>query len=118
MPIPMYLNYTLNLALSVARVQVYTIKKDVLRFFGQPVQALNFLYSNTDKIFPLDRLVCFHKFFYFCSHLKDLFTKCIYLILLLEQLAKSHLKAVILNIEATFTLCGMGGVVAKECIFL
>ena len=52
MPIPMYLNYTLNLALSVARVQVYTIKKDVLRFSGQPVQALNLLYSNTGKIFP------------------------------------------------------------------
>ena len=66
MPIPMYLNYTLNLALSVARVQVYIIKKDVLRFFGQPVQALNLLYSNTGKIFSLlDRLVCFHKFFLF-----------------------------------------------------
>ena len=51
-PIPMYLNYTLNLALFVARVQVYTIKKDVLRFFGQPVQVLNLLYSNTGKIFP------------------------------------------------------------------
>ena len=102
-PIPVYLNYTLNVALSVARVQMYTIKKDVLSFWGNQCRHWICFIAILAKISLLDRLVCFHKFFHFCSHHKELFTKRFYLILLLERLAKSHLKAAILNIEATPT---------------
>ena len=113
-------------------------KKDVLRLFLGPVQIhnrntiylksvhyalINLSHTQFPKCVPMwlnspfyKHYPCFQKFFYPCSHLKDLFTKLFDLILLLERLSKVCLRSAILIIETTPTLHAGPQVVAKECI--